>query len=256
MPHTDVILNGKRLPSVTQISGVIGKGEWLLKYYAKHGTLKLNALREAVGLSAEEALSKVPDAFFDAANLEREDFWKDADALKTKAQERGIGLHTTFENAAKALMTGQGLEDNPFVSALDFWLKDRGLTFLAFEKFVMSEKHLYGGTFDALVKDPAGNEVVVDWKFTNRLKNDNVLQMAGYDIALGGKPRAGCLLRISESARPAKVTQQGVTKAGRTFKFAGSRVCLEEHWIDSLEPYHRLFLMCREIFDFVNTYPL
>ncbi len=256
MPHQDVILNGKRCPSVTQITGVIGKGEWLLKYYAKHGTLKLNALREATGLSADDALAKVPDSFFEDNRLEREDFWKDADSLKVKAQERGIGLHSTFENAAKALMLGQTLEDNPFVSALDYWLKDRGFTFKAFEKFVLCEKHEYGGTFDALVVGPDGREVVVDWKFTNRLKVDNVLQMAGYDIALGGKSRPGCLLRISESAKPAKVTKTGLTKAGRTFQFAGSKVKLEEHWIEDLGQYHELFLFCRKIFDFVSTYPL
>jgi hypothetical protein len=256
MPHRDVIIDGRREPSVTQLSGLLKTGDWLLTYYAKHGTLKLNALREAISVSEADALTKIPDSFFEENRLNREDFWKDADTLKNVAKDRGVGLHNVFEEAAKAWMTGATPPDNDFVKALDFWLKGHGFTFKAYEKFVQSDKHKYGGTFDALVADASGNEVIVDWKFTNRMHSDYVLQLAGYDIALGGKPRPGYILRISESAKPAKVSKEGATKAGKTYQFEGSKVKLEEHFVPDLGKYHHLFLYCRELFDFVRGYPL
>lgn len=251
MPHTETYINGVRYPSVTEISSIAMGGDWLLKYYAKNGLAKANAILEALSLRRDQI--PITPEIVAKYRLTVDDFWKDAEVMKTEAAERGSNKHEVFEAAMGAFMGKGDFPTDPYTVALRSWVVTRGLTPLAFEKKVITEKHGFGGTFDALFKTTGGREVVVDWKFTNRLKSNYILQLAGYDLALGGPKRSGYILRLAEHVKDAKATAIKPSANGTMFVFEGSKVFLEEMFVEDLSKHHETFLACKKVLEFLRA---
>jgi hypothetical protein len=70
-------------------------------------------------------------------------------------------------------------------SAFSAWRKWRGanqLDIVATETPFVSEVHRFGGTLDAVARDSDGRLVLLDWKTSNGIYTDYLLQLAAYAI--------------------------------------------------------------------------
>ena len=61
----------------------------------------------------------------------------------------------------------------------DWWQQSR-LEIIATEMQLVSKRHKYGGTPDAIGRDPKGRVVLLDWKTSNGVYLDYLLQLAAY----------------------------------------------------------------------------
>lgn len=62
------------------------------------------------------------------------------------------------------------------------WLANSRLTVVNTEVSLVSEEHGFGGTRDALFRDPAELYHLGDWKTSNAIYADYLIQLAAYDI--------------------------------------------------------------------------
>jgi hypothetical protein len=97
---------------------------------------------------------------------------------------------TQFPNATNEQIAGA---ESGLMAFLD-WATQNGLEVIATELPLISEKHRFGGTLDAVAK-VAGKVVLLDWKTSNGVYADYIGQVAAYRellrenaTALGGAP--------------------------------------------------------------------
>lgn len=144
MPHEDLIIDGEKWPSVTQITSILAKPS-LAKW------------REYVGT-------------------------KEADKISKEAAERGRILHSFVEQFLKGetvVLCGEDENLRPAFKAWFDWWRESHYVCTCQEVKVISKKYKYGGTFDAIIeynKSP----ILVDWKFSNSEDWFRWLQLAGY----------------------------------------------------------------------------
>jgi len=60
------------------------------------------------------------------------------------------------------------------------WFKNTSLDVISTEEQLTSEEYRFGGTYDALGKDSEGRVVLVDWKTSNAVYGDYLVQLAAY----------------------------------------------------------------------------
>lgn len=256
MPHQDIFLNGKRLPTVTEITGIVDKSMWLVPWASKHGTLKTKALADyVVGKSAgeDQGVGCIPDSWFEANNLKRADFWKSCDELTKEAQERGIHRHEQIEKALKDNTT----PEDPLVQGVVDWAHAVGFKPVVFEFKVTSEKHMYGGTFDC-----AGyidkTLVLVDWKFTGRLEKSYRMQAAAYAAAFEEQAHEIVdelrIIRPYELQKKAKKNDIKATTNGVKYSFEGKDVYVEEQTFKGIDREEAMqgFLAARSLFKYLK----
>lgn len=173
MPHISLIVDGVRLPSVTEILGDKPK-PWLEAWRAKWGVL---AERKTV------AASNVGSKFHDCA-------------------ERLI------KNEVVAISNNRLFE---MLNQFENWRYTSGFKAKETELHVVSRKYKYQGTFDAVgtLKDTKGL-VIFDWKTSSGIYEDMQLQIAAYAQAYeeqaGIKIRTGVIVHISKDKPHHKLT--------------------------------------------------
>lgn len=110
------------------------------------------------------------------------------------------------------------------------WHEQSRIEIIETETPYVSEKHQFGGTIDALGRDTRGRLVLVDWKTSNAVYQDYLLQLAAYALLLeectNRKPEGFHLLRVSKESAD----------------FA-------HHFFGELEEAKRAFLLMRELYD-------
>ena len=167
---------GKRLPSVTTILGRFKDSGALIKWAYREG--RAHAELEAAGKPAPRDLY-------------------DKGSTSTKAAEAGTIAHNIIE--AKILgrpspygAQGEGeqiIDRETFDRALNAvaqyeqWAKQTRMTVTHTEMGLVSEKHQFGGTLDA-VGEIDGKIVLLDWKTSNAVYGDYILQLAAYALLL------------------------------------------------------------------------
>lgn len=110
------------------------------------------------------------------------------------------------------------------------WYELSKMELVATEKSYVSEKHQFGGTVDAIGKDSKGRIVLVDWKTSNAVYQDYLVQLAAYALLLEEcsewRPEGFHLLRVSKESAD----------------FA-------HHFFGELEDAKRAFILMRELYD-------
>lgn len=169
MPHSDLIINGVKWPSVTEVTSILAKPS-LAKW------------REYVGT-------------------------KEADKISKEAAERGRTLHNFVEQFLKGetvVLCGEDEILRPAFKAWFDWWKESHFVCTHQEVKVISKKYKYGGTFDAIIeynKSP----ILVDWKFSNSEDWFRWLQLAGYAQAYHEqektKIKKGMIVRIDKKGK-------------------------------------------------------
>lgn len=264
MAHTELVIDGLRWPSVTEIAGKLDKSDYLVPWAARHGTLKAKAIAEhAAGPEWNEAewrklADEIPDSWFKENKVKREDFWKNNEELSADAADKGIRFHENVERVLREQfnLNGDGhLPDDEAAITVGRWADVVGFIPFEFERKVINRKDKYHGTFDCLGRI-GGKMVLADWKKTNMIGAAYALQLAGYIGAYaeetGDWIEDARVVRVYELKRPAKKTDAQRTANGWKWSFEGSRMYIEERRYTGMRHHFRLFIYLREIWDYVN----
>lgn len=119
---------------------------------------------------------------------------------------------------------------NAFSQFLE-WQEQTRIEIVATERSFVSERHQFGGTIDAIGKDMKGRIVLLDWKTSNAVYQDYLVQLAAYALLLEENapewtPQAFHLLRVSKESAD----------------FA-------HHFFGELEDAKKAFLLMRELYE-------
>ena len=130
---------------------------------------------------------------------------------RDKAAEAGTLAHDMIE--ANILGIERNLSAEPEIMAKAHnafqqfieWRDQTKLEIVATEKSYVSEKYQFGGTVDAIGKDTKGRIVLVDWKTSNAVYTDMLIQLAAYALLLEEcapeyKPEGFHLLRVAKES--------------------------------------------------------
>ena len=166
-------------PGVTTILDVVGskdKTNRLMGWAKKQALLKVaEHLRSMIG--KEEQIDEV---FIEAV---RKSAWKRDKEMLKEAGDLGTAVH----NAIDAFIDKKEpiLDDKtrPGYDNFHSWLKESGITLIKGDTLVYCHELMFAGALDALGMK-AGKIVLLDWKTSNFLKDENALQAGAYSMAL------------------------------------------------------------------------
>jgi hypothetical protein len=138
-----------------------------------------------------------------------------------------LGRPAPTFTAAPELLTKAG---NAFAQFKE-WQEQTRIEIVATERSYVSEVHQFGGTIDAIGRDMKGRIVLLDWKTSNGVYQDYLIQLAAYALLLEEcqpewKPEAFHLLRVAKESAD----------------FA-------HHFFGELEDAKRAFVMMRGLYD-------
>lgn len=216
--------DGKRVPSVTTIIGKFKDSGALIKWAYRQGRE-----HEHAALTGGE----------DPGDLY---------AVTKKAADAGSIAHDLIE---QHVLTGQVQTEIPAAWAeahqnvidlawnsyrqFQSWYKNTMLDVISTEENLVSQKYRFGGTYDALGKDSEGRLVLVDWKTSNAVYGDYLIQLAAY----------GQLLRECKGVEVQGYHLLRVRKETADFS---------HHYWENLDDAWRAFEIMRELYDL--TYAL
>ncbi len=166
---TYISANGKKLPSVTTILGIINK-PFLVKWANKMGLQGINVEEYNRGITGIGTLAHARiQAFLENARID----------------DRGY----TDKEIAVSLSCFNGFMK---------WYEEHTVERILTEKSMISEEHKFGGTIDALLVVD-GTPTIVDFKTSNQISSEYFSQLAAYDILLkefGFTPEKSAILRL------------------------------------------------------------
>ena len=119
---------------------------------------------------------------------------------------------------------------NAFLQFLE-WREQSKIEIIATERSYVSEKHQFGGTVDAIGKDMKGRIVLLDWKSSNAVYTDMLVQLAAYALLL-------------EECAP-EFTPQGF----HLLRVAKESADFAHHFFGELDAAKKQFLLFREAYD-------
>lgn len=123
-----------------------------------------------------------------------------------------------------------GKAQNAYTQFLE-WKEQTRIEIVATEQVYVSEKHQFGGTVDAIGRDIKGRIVLLDWKTSNSIYTDMLIQLAAYALLLAeNKP---------------EWTPQGF----HLLRVAKESADFAHHFYGELEQAKRSFLLMRELYD-------
>lgn len=204
---------GKRLPSVTTIISRFKDSGGLL-YWANSQGLDGKTLEEA-RIPAAEAGTLAHEMVEQALKGSEDPI---ADGLMAYA--KGTPTDYMVDAATKAF--GVYLK----------WRENTRLTFEYQEVSMISEQHRFGGRLDAIGRDTNGNLVLIDWKTSNSVYGDYLLQMAAYGI-------------MWEESYP----DHPITGGYHLCRFSKEEADFAHHYYDNLDKEKKVFIMLRDLYD-------
>jgi hypothetical protein len=195
---------GEKIPGTTTVIGRFKESGGLLQWAFKQGQSGAVTLYEERDKAAEAGT--IAHDMIECAILKR-----DRPAFTCAAE-----LLTKAENAYQQFVE---------------WREQTRIEIIATETAYVSERHQFGGTIDAIGRDAKGRIVLVDWKTSNAVYQDYLIQLAAYALLLEEckpewKPEAFHLLRVSKESAD----------------FA-------HHFFGELEQAKRAFVLMRELYD-------
>lgn len=175
-PKAGYYHDGARVPSVTTILGRVKESGGLIGWAWKMG-------RDGVSLDdARKGTADVGSCVHDLIEAHLHD--DDAAPIRARYAAEGVDL---------------ALVDEAFGAYLR-WREESRLTVIATE--VALTVPGWGGTVDAMARDPEGRLWVLDWKSSNAVYVDMLAQIAAYallwTVARGEAVHGGRLLRVSK----------------------------------------------------------
>lgn len=179
--HVYLIDNGQKqivVPGTTGILDVVGskdKVNRLMGWAKKQALLKV--AEHIRSYSGKQLV--VDETWIEAV---RKSAWKRDKEMLKEAGDIGTRVHAAIDayiDGKEPILDEQTTQGyNNFLH----WIKESGINLLCGDTYVGSLEMEYGGALDALgTKD--GELVLLDWKTSNALKDENALQVAAYAMA-------------------------------------------------------------------------
>jgi hypothetical protein len=195
---------GEKIPGTTTVIGRFKESGGLLQWAFKQGQ------------SGAATLYEERDAAALAGNIAHDMI--ECDILKRERPE----FVATPELLQKA--------ENAFKQFKE-WQEQTRIEVIATEQVYVSERYQFGGTIDAIGRDMKGRIVLLDWKTSNAVYQDYLVQLAAYALLLeenkpDWKPEAFHLLRVAKESAD----------------FA-------HHFFGELEDAKSAFVLMRQLFD-------
>lgn len=119
---------------------------------------------------------------------------------------------------------------NAFAQFLE-WREQTRIEIVATERAYVSERHQFGGTVDGIGRDMKGRIVLIDWKTSNAVYSDYLIQLAAYALLL-------------EECAP-EFTPTGF----HLLRVAKESADFAHHYFGELEDAKRQFLLYRQAYD-------
>lgn len=208
---------GDKLPGVTTIIGRFKDSGGLIQWAYKSG--REHERLVAQGKQAPRHLYDVTDAACEAGTLAHdliEAFVLCKPASELPDSDIGKRAHNAY---------CQFLE----------WKDQTKIQVIATEKAYVSERHQFGGTVDAIGRDMKGRIVLLDWKTSNAVYSDMLIQLAAYALLL--------------EERIPEWTPQGF----HLLRVAKENADFAHHFYGELEKEKRQFLLFREAYELDKT---
>lgn len=204
---------GDKVPGTTTIIGRFKESGGLVQWAYKSG--REHERLVAQGKQAPRHLYDVVQAAADAGTIAHDMI--EADILKTdfKPPEADAAILQKAVNAFEQYLK---------------WKASTRIEIIATEKAYVSEQYQFGGTVDGIGRDIDGQIVLCDWKTSNAVYSDYLIQLAAYSLLLQEcepewKPTGFHLLRIAKESAD----------------FA-------HHYYGELEDAKRSFVLMRELY--------
>jgi len=137
-----------------------------------------------------------------------------------------LGKQAPTFDAAPEIM---GRAQNAFAQYLE-WREQSRIEVLETEACYVSELHQFGGTVDAIGRDARGRIVLLDWKTSNSVYSDYLLQLAAYAL----------LLEECSQYRPTGFHLLRVAKESADFA---------HHYFGELDDAKEAFILMRSLYD-------
>jgi hypothetical protein len=206
---------GRQLPSVTTILGVIGKpglDNWKIK------TERESVIHAAQGLVEELERRDDPAISAGFAEMLRDRLGRAAafQRVMNQAGQIGTSVHALIEWSLRHELGERvtarpvGLDERGLCAfmAYEDWRRTVDLKPLAVERELWSATHGYAGTMDLLAEltiDDARVVAVIDWK-TGGIYNEALLQSAAYmhaaiEMGLAAAPLQGVIVHLPKTAK-------------------------------------------------------
>ena len=184
-----------------------------LRYY-EHPFTMVTVNRNGVDMKEKEQYPSVTSILGETVNKPFLTYWRDGrtrstlkahlgevlseqiinDAMNSSKKEAANGaelgsiLHDAIDGYLKGDESAMDVPDQLMPAAMAFmdWRSENSdWKYLESETAVFYKGELkYAGTIDALFEDRKGNLIIVDWKTSSDVYNDNLMQLAAYSRAL------------------------------------------------------------------------
>lgn len=230
---------GKKIPGVTTVIGArVSPGG--LMWWANR--LAFEPLMEARALLRDVAEDRQPDIEAIQALLEIPDDAFDHNRAAGNAADAGTLAHLMVERHLGGDDPHDGIEgewptdvidkaSNAFLGFLS-WAEQTNLKVLEPELSLMSERYQFGGTLDACVLSINGKRALGDWKTSNGLYPDHIIQVAAYGL-------------LWEENRPGDPIDDGY----HIFRFSKDTGDFHHHHFTELSEAREAFLHLRALYD-------
>lgn len=162
---------------------------------------------------------------------------KDYREVRDAAADAGTLAHQMIEQwsqGAQPSVTGApevvAKAEQAFGAFLE-WASQTHLKIIHSEVALVSEKHKFGGTLDAMLVN--GKLSLGDWKSANAVYADNLMQLAAYGL-------------LWEEAHPDKP----ITGGFHLMRFSKNEGDFEHRWFGDLSEAREYFLLLRQAYEF------
>lgn len=223
--------DGTRCPSVTTICGRFKESGGLIWWANRLALEPLLQIRSVLENGRDEAAIAAFLAVDPAAWDHKQAAARAADAGTIAHQMVDDFIHSREFDPSKFQPDLVEMA-KPAYGAFREWADQSRLEIIETEKPLVSEQYKFGGTRDAI--GLRGNRSILDWKSSNSIYPEYLLQLAAYGILdeeAGNQITGGYhLVRFSKQESP------------------GDPVHFVHHYWDSLTKARAAFLLCRELY--------
>lgn len=219
--------DGKRVPSVTTVLGRFKDSGGLIKWAYNQGRehegvalrnreiRQLGALRDCTSGATQVGVEAAGEVLLGDEWWDRELEYEPAHLydVTAKAAEAGSIAHDLIEDHCLTGRVQEHVREKWETAAPDVikrawnsyhqfvrWQEMTKIRVIETETGGVSELHQYGGTFDGLAEDNNGDLVLIDWKTSNAVYGEYLIQLAAYAQIVretsGREVKAFHLLRV------------------------------------------------------------
>lgn len=218
--------DGVKVPSVTTVLGRFKDSGGLIKWAYSQGREHENlAMRD---LPAPTHLHDNVEKAALAGTIAH-DFIESYILDGAKEGERFAAIKAKYADAEAAVKTRAWNAYQQFLK----WLSNTNITITHTEMGNVSEKYRYGGTLDAIGRDADGAVILLDWKSSNKIYGEMLIQLAAYALLL-------------EENHP-----ELIPTGYHILRVAKETADFGHHYYGELEKEKKSFLLMRELYDLV-----